>query len=58
MDRVWSWTAHQRPLRTVVDAHPEGVQAIDAVCEQVQAAAPGAMQMSFMLQVTPRERAS
>lgn len=48
----------QRPLRTVVDAHPEGVLAINHACEQVQAAALGAMQMSFMLQVTPRERAS
>ena len=48
----------QRPLRTVVDAHPEGVRAINAVCEQVQAAALGAMQMSFMLQVTPRDAAS
>jgi NAD(P)-dependent dehydrogenase (short-subunit alcohol dehydrogenase family) len=48
----------QRPLRTVVDAHPEGVQAINATCEQVQAAMLGAMQMGFMLKVTPRDQAS
>ncbi len=48
----------QRPLRTVVDAHPEGVQAINAVCEQVQRGTLEAMQMGFMLQVAAREQAS
>ena len=48
----------QRPLRTVVDAHPEGVIAINTVCAQVQAGLLGAMQLGFMLEVTPRSSAS
>lgn len=41
----------QRPLRTIVDAHPRGVQVINSVCAQ-------AMQLGFMLEVTPRQSAS
>lgn len=45
----------QRPLRTVVDAHPV---AIHPVCAQVQAGLLGAMQLGLMLEVTPRSSAS
>jgi len=48
----------QRPLRTIVDAHPEGVQAINDVCAQVQGGLLGAMQLGFMQQVAPRDQAS
>lgn len=48
----------QRPLRTIVDANPQPVAAINAVCEQVQAGMLGAMQLGFMIQTSPRSRAS
>ena len=48
----------QRPLRTIVDPHPEAVQAINDVCEQAQTAMLGAMQLGFMMQVAPRGQAS
>ncbi len=48
----------QRPLRTVVDMHPEGVEAINRVCEQVQAGTLGAMGLGGLAQVAVREQAS
>lgn len=48
----------QRPLRTVVDAHPEGVEAINRVCEQVLAGTLGAMGLGGLVQVAVREQAS
>ena len=48
----------QRPLRTIVDAHPQAVEAIDAACEQAQAGLLGAMQLDLMIQTSRRSRAS
>ena len=50
--------AGSRPLRTVVDAHPEGAQAINQVCEQVQVGALGAMGLGGVLQLATRSQAS
>lgn len=50
--------AGERPARTVVDPNPQGVEAINGVCAQVQAGLLGAMGMAGMLKVTPRQPAS
>jgi hypothetical protein len=50
--------AGSRPLRTVVDAHPEGAQAINQVCEQVQAGVLAVMGLGGLLQLATRSQAS
>ncbi|MBA3544884.1 MAG: hypothetical protein H0T76_00220 [Nannocystis sp.] len=50
--------AGSRPLRTVVDAHPEGAQAINQVCEQIQAGALAAMGLGGLLKPATRSQAS
>ncbi len=56
--RLIETPAGSRPLRTVVDAHPEGAEAINQVCAQVQAGALGGMGLAGMLQVATRSQAS
>ncbi len=48
----------QRPLRTIVDAHPQAVEAINHASEQAQAGLLGAMQLGFMIQTSARGQAS
>lgn len=50
--------AGTRPLRTVVDAHPEGVEAINQVCAQVQAGSLDAMGLGGLLKLASRSQAS
>ena len=52
--RLIETPAGQRPLRTVVEAHPEAVEAINGVCAQVQGGMLGALGMSGLLKVTTR----
>jgi NAD(P)-dependent dehydrogenase (short-subunit alcohol dehydrogenase family) len=49
--RLIEMPAGERPLRTIVDAYPEGVQAINTTCEQVQAGMLGMMGMGGLLKV-------
>jgi len=56
--RLIETPAGQRPLRTVVDAHPEAVEAINGVCAQAQGGMLGALGMSGLLKVTTRDQAS
>jgi hypothetical protein len=50
--------AGTRPLRTVVDAHPEGVQAINQAAEQAQAGALGAIGLGGLLRPATGSQAS
>jgi len=56
--RLIETPAGQRPLRTVVEAHPEAVEAINGVCAQVQAGMLGMLGMAGLLKVTTRNQAS
>jgi NAD(P)-dependent dehydrogenase (short-subunit alcohol dehydrogenase family) len=56
--RLIETPAGSRPLRTVVDAHPEGVDAINQVTAQVQTGTLTAMGFAGMLQVATRSQAS
>jgi NAD(P)-dependent dehydrogenase (short-subunit alcohol dehydrogenase family) len=56
--RLLDTPAGTRPLRTVVDAHPEGVQAINQVCEQVTVGSLGAIGLGGLLQLATRSQAS
>lgn len=47
-----------RPLRTVVDAHPEGVNGLNQLSEQIQAATLGAMNLQGLMQTATRSQAS
>jgi len=50
--------AGTRPLRTVVDAYPEGVRAINQLCEQVEAGALEAIGLGGLLRPAARSQAS
>lgn len=56
--RLIDTPAGTRPLRTVVDAHPEGAEAINQVCAQVQAGAMTGMGLDGLLKLAVRSQAS
>lgn len=56
--RLIETPAGQRPLRTVVDAHPQAIEAINGMCAQVQGGMLGMLGMGGLMRVTTREQAS
>ena len=56
--RLIATPAGTRALRTVVDAHPEGAEASDQVCAQVQAGAMTGMGLDGLLKLAVRSQAS